>query len=298
MANEAKESDSAGRTARMEAEVWNAISAFEQILEAMPEDRTSLEALAGAYAQIGDHARARDYLIRLADVVVGGGDAAAAGELAGRLRPLEGGDERVAALVARLDALGAGGGGGAAPESGTAAQPGREEILARLRRGGFNMAEAISFAWELMEAGELSESEYAKVVQDLTEMSVGGDTATVSVLHVLEARGSKSLDRVLAYCAREHGTAVVALSGFDLQYAIVTLLPQDVTVRCGALVFELLGDDALVVLMNPYDAGLRADLETLVGKRCHFFLALPSEFDQALERVGTLIEEHNLEQGE
>ena len=39
----------------LEAEIWNAINAFEQMLEAMPNDRVSLEALSHAYEQIGDH---------------------------------------------------------------------------------------------------------------------------------------------------------------------------------------------------------------------------------------------------
>ncbi|MEI6217777.1 MAG: hypothetical protein WCP86_02660, partial [bacterium] len=52
-----------------ESEVWSAIAAFEQILEAIPNDRTSLAPLAHAYEQIGDLARAKDYTVRLADIV-------------------------------------------------------------------------------------------------------------------------------------------------------------------------------------------------------------------------------------
>ena len=61
-----------------EEKIWDAISAFEQILEAMPDDRASLEALAHAYEQIGDHARAKDYTIRLGGVLVSESDAEAA----------------------------------------------------------------------------------------------------------------------------------------------------------------------------------------------------------------------------
>jgi len=48
-------------------------------------------------------------------------------------------------------------------------------------------------------------------------------------------------------------------------------------------VFELIGKDALVVVMNPYDRQLRRDIETMTGRKCHFFLTLPSEFDKALD---------------
>ena len=49
----------------LEAEVWSAISAFEQILEAIPNDRASLEALSNTYEQIGDHTKAKEYMLRL-----------------------------------------------------------------------------------------------------------------------------------------------------------------------------------------------------------------------------------------
>ena len=73
------------QVANLEEEVWNAIAAFEQILEAMPNDRASLEALCHAYEQIGDHTRAKDYVIRLVDVLVEEGDGAAAKRLSDRL---------------------------------------------------------------------------------------------------------------------------------------------------------------------------------------------------------------------
>jgi hypothetical protein len=53
----------------------------------------------------------------------------------------------------------------------------------------------------------------------------------------------------------------------------------------GAMVFELLGKDALAVVMNPYDRQLRKDVEAMAGRKCHFFMTPPPEFDKALETV-------------
>jgi len=50
-------------------------------------------------------------------------------------------------------------------------------------------------------------------------------------------------------------------------------------------VFELLGTNALVVIMNPYNKQLRQDIEAAVGRKCHFFMALSSDFDQAINKV-------------
>jgi hypothetical protein len=281
------EQDAAGKTVDIEADVWNAVSAFEQILEAIPDDRTSLEALAGAYEQIGDLVRARDYLIRLAAVVVKEGDGAAARILAGRLDSFARENERAAELLRQLRALDEHAPAGAGERT-------RDEIVRTRTQAGFNMAEGISFAWSLMEQGELTEADYASIVQDLTEMSIGSGHSTVSVFHVLEARAFKGLDRILTRCARDWGIPVVALSGFDFAYPIVTQLPYEFIVRCSVLPFEMLGGHYLVAMMCPYDVDLRRDVETLLGKPCHFYLTPASEFDQAVMRVATLLEEHTL----
>lgn len=283
-----EEQDAAIKTVDLEAEVWNAISAFEQIVETMPEDRTSLEALAGAYEQIGDLARAKDFLLRLAGVLVKARDAEAAWGLIERLEAFatDDSDARAPELLEAIRSM---------QPSGKPSGPvrAREEIIRQRVRAGFNMAEGISFAWSLMEGGDLSESEYAAVVQDLTEMSVkGGGMVTVSVLHVLEARGFKGLERMLTRCAKEWGTPVLRLGGFEFLYPIVALLPYDFVVRCGALVFETLGDHLLVAVMSPYDKDLCKDIEAILGKPCHFYATLPAEFDQAAMRLATLIEEH------
>ena len=54
--------------------VWSAIRAFEQILDAIPNDRASLEALSNTYEQIGDLAKAKPYMLRLANVLMEEGD--------------------------------------------------------------------------------------------------------------------------------------------------------------------------------------------------------------------------------
>ena len=62
-------------------------------------------------------------------------------------------------------------------------------------------------------------------------------------------------------------------------------------VQRGVAVFDFLGEDALAVIMNPFDEALRQDVQTLVGRVCHFYLALPSEFDRAMDRTKTALEE-------
>jgi len=268
-----------------ETEIRNAITGFERILEAMPNDRASLEALTHAYEQVGDEGKAKEHLFRLMDVLLAEGDIESARERIERARELAGDDPKFEELTARLEEQASAGEGAAtAVEVGEERRQPQTETDVGVRRT-FNMVEELSFAWNLMEANELTQEEYANVVQDLTEMSAGDSTATVSIFHVLEARGAKNMERVIAFVAKECGTPFVSLSGFQFEHETVSVLPMDFMVQRGAVVFESVGPDALVVVMNPYDKHLRKDVEALCGKKCHFFVTLPSEFDQMLDRI-------------
>lgn len=266
-----------------ESEIWSAISAFEKILEAIPDDRSSLETLSHAYGHIGDQTKTLEYLLRLGHVIVRDRDAESSGYISEKLKSFGSTDERVLAVCEQLDILqetvpidesllaaSETPSGASSHEPAPAASP------------GFRVADELSFAWKLFEAGELTQEEYASVAQDLTEMSADDHLSTISVLHTLEARAFNGLDRLMEFVSRDTRTPIVSLLSFDLQPAATNLLPMEFIIRRGALVYGLLADDALVVLMNADDPGLRREIESYLGKTCHFFMTLPSEFDLAI----------------
>jgi tetratricopeptide (TPR) repeat protein len=277
----------------IEAEIWNAISAFEQILEAMPNDKASLEALSHAYEQIGDHTKAKEYFIRLGNVLVDEGEVFAAGEIEAKIKEYAGDDSDAAALIKRISAMVADKNldQGAASSAARPAEKGGGKKTVEKVRTTFNIAEELAFAWNLMEAKELTQEEYSNVVQDLTEMSAGDSVATISVLHVLEARTFKNLDRIIGFLTRECGTPFVSVACFDIMPAVIAILPREFMVRRGAMIFELIGKNALAVVMNPYDKQLRKDVESVSGQPCHFYMTLPSEFDQAVQKINDMVTE-------
>ncbi len=262
-----------------ESEVWSAIAAFETILEAMPDDRASLETLSHAYEHIGDQAKTLEYLLRLGDVIVRDGDAEAASHIAEKLKAFGSDDERLISVVERLERLG----------SEAQSPAGTEEVSTGGGAGApshaFRVADELSFAWRLFEAGELTQEEYASVAQDLSEMSADDHLSTASVLHTLEARAFSGMERLMGYVARDAQTPIVSLLSFDIQKETHSLLPTEFIIRRGAVVFDLIADDALVVVMNPYDEALREQVQARVGKPCHFFISLPAEFDAAVARI-------------
>ena len=64
----------------------------------------------------------------------------------------------------------------------------------------------------------------------------------------------------------------------------------------GAIGFESVAEDLLVALLNPFAPQLRLDVEQVCGKKCHFYLARPSEFDALLKRYQQTMEEDDSEE--
>ena len=101
----------------------------------------------------------------------------------------------------------------------------------------------------------------------------------MTVLHVLHDRTFKNLDKVLTFLSSQSGLPIVSLSNFEVQKDTFKLLSEDFMMHRGAIVFELMGRDALVAILNPYDAELRKEVESITGKECHFDMVAAESYD-------------------
>ncbi len=257
-----------------EAELWNAIAAFEKILEVLPNDRASLETLVSAYEKVGDRTRAVEYAIRLTNVLIDASEEDAAQEMLAKLSVSAADDPRVKKLAERFKSL--------VPDKVMADVIEDEEDIASR---SLNMAAEISFAWNLLQAQKLSQDEYSRVVHDLSENSARNSATPISTLHVLQDMNFANMNSVIAFVSSACKIPVISLARFDIKSSVASLLPLSFSVRRGALLFEEMGNDALVAILNPYDDQLPMDLEAATGKTCHLFLAAPDDFDKALARI-------------
>jgi tetratricopeptide (TPR) repeat protein len=261
-----------------ESEVWNAIGQFEKILEVMPNDRFSLETLADAYEKIGDHTRAKDYLVRLANVLADENDEDSAHDVLQKLKHFDKPDQNIKDTISRLESL----------ES--------KKVMAEIIDSGESLASRqghvaaeISFAWNLLQAKKLSQEDYSMIVHDLSENSGRAGNTPVSTLHALHDRNHAGLNDIMAFASTACNTPMICLANFDLQKDTCSLISLEFMVNRGAIVYETIGNDALVALLNPYDDKLKMDLAGLIGKECHFYLAPAEDFDNALEKIKALL---------
>jgi len=252
--------------------------ALEQIIETVPGDQVALEMLTHIYEKTGDQDKMKKSLLSLAEAIVYDGDADLAEYIHGRMISLGlcmDMDEDVSKLVEQLSV-----------KKLSDEDDIYDNLIVSDTSQSFKVMDELSFAWHLFEAGELTQDEYAGVAHDLSEMTADGHLSTVSVLHCLEARAFSGMERVMGFIATDTKVPVITLPLFDIQDATHRLLPIDFMIRRGVTVFDLIGDDALVVVMNPVDRALRRQIELLLKKKCHYYIALPAEFDAVIQRIG------------
>ncbi len=260
-----------------ESEVWNAIDAFEQILEAMPDDRTALETLYEAYDHIGDKTHALEYLTKLAVQIAEEGDTDSVPWVYHSLLELGAEDPEGKKALQMMETLMSNMGLPSPAEMRPSAPKSNRSV---------DITSEMSLAWALKEAGELTEEDYSMVVKDLTENSTKHIEVPVSVLHALQDRSFKNLGNVIAFMARDTGLPVVDLSRFELDRDKFSMLTPDFTDIKGAMVFERIGREPLVAILNPYNEALKEEVRgTFPQGRCHFYLAAAADYDEFLQKA-------------
>ena len=142
----------------------------------------------------------------------------------------------------------------------------------------------------LHEGGLLTEDQYASVVSDITDLSASATPLPVSVLHLYHDRQMPNIDRVIAFAAEKSGVPLLPLTSFEPQAAAYGLLPLDYLIVKGIVPFDLMSRDLLVATLNPLNVKLRDELEKLTGRRCHFYLVQPTEFDATLDKIRKLLQ--------
>jgi hypothetical protein len=274
-----------------------AIAFFEQMLETLPGDRTSLEFLVVAYEQTGQTGKRRECLVKLADTLLNEKDYDNAQVVAGYLSahtdypPARAAVKRVAEVVQgqilrgqfHRDIQGPAAGASAqVPSFAPAFQDAGLEVHALSRAAS---AAEMDLVWLWKEREILPKEVCMDVLHVLTDRPVSDAPSLISALALLDEQHPELTDTVMAAMQRESEVPPLPLELFEVQPAAASVLaPAFVHIR-GALPFALLGDDALVALLNPLNPALQEETAARAGRVCHFFFAHPKAWLQAAEKV-------------
>ncbi len=283
--------------AEADPKVLEAIAFFEQMLQTMPLDRTSLEFLSVAYEQTGQDQKRRECLVRLADCLLAERDYENAQIIAARLSAYRddaqarAAAERVAEAI-QGQVLGeipvyerqvAGGlSEGSEAQQGELGRDAALEVHAVSRSAS---AAEMDLVWYWIEHGLLPKDVGMDVLHTLTERPVTDAPVLISAFALLDEMHPELTDGLLEAMQRVAEVPALPLELFELQPQALQALPSHYIHVKGVLPFALMANELLCAVLNPLNAALRAETVRTAGRPCHFFLAHPRVWQQAARNV-------------
>ena len=281
--------------AETDPKLAEAIAFFEQMLQTMPDDRTSLEFLVVAYEQVGAHEKRRDCLVRLAETLLHERDFEKAQAIAARLSAFPGDPAAIAAADRILQSIQ----GQILTErpvaeklwksrvapvaaSGPAVQP-RDSGLEIHALSRSASAAEMELVWLWKEREFLPKDVCMQVLDVLTERPVSDVPFLISAFALLDELHPELTDGLLERMQRASEMPPVPLELFELPPEVFRIFDPNFVHVKGVLPFGLLAEEPLVALLNPLHPALQEETEARAGKVCHFFLAHPRVWRQVAQ---------------
>ena len=270
------------------------IAYFEQMLQAMPDDRTTLEFLCVAYGQVGNPEKQRKALVSLAGVLLKEKDLESADRIAERLVQYREADAQAAVLRIRA---------AHGPQTGAAANiPDVPEAPHPAGAQTAALYTAIKAERELVQTlldrKVLDEAAAEDVRARLTELADAPGCFLVSALSLLEKENTALGEAAAAAVAEAAGVPPIPLEAFGAAGELVQALPESIVRVRGVLPFAKLGNTLLIATLNPLDTALKRQVEGSVGCPCRFYLAHPRTMEERLDKLFAEIPPETEEQKE
>lgn len=257
---------------KFDARLADGVAYFEQMLEIMPDDRTTLEFLVVAYDQLGQHEKGQKSLVSLTKLLIREGDTAA---LAGLLPRLEVSDyEPAKALFLKVSTM-----TGPAPDL----TPESPKELTASERAAAALASERVLVEILRDEGVLSAEVFEQTLGMLSATPTDGRLFLISALQILEKENFPVFEKATEFLADRFGAPPIPLGAFEPVKGLFAPYAETTLRLKGAVPFAKLGDLTLIAVLNPADEELRAELEK--AGPCRFYLADPSAVEAALAKV-------------
>lgn len=285
--------------AESDPKIYEAIQFFEQMLQTMPADRSTLEFLALAYEQTDQQDRRRDILIRLADTLLAEEDFENATIIAAHLKSFT--DYLPACLAAeRVDTVAQAHRTPQDAEPESAATVPQEEkvavsdVVAQPARTFDDDIHALThtassaemdLVWLWIDNEIIPKDICMDVLHVLTDRPTTNEPMLVSALAIVDELHPELTDTIMEAMQRLAEAPIIPLDLFDIIPDVLTLLPRPFMQIRGVLPFATMANDMLVATLNPLSAELKQEIEARCARQCHLYLIHPKTWNDLREKL-------------
>ena len=262
--------------AKFDARLAEGVAYFEQMLEIMPEDRTTLEFLVVAYDMLDQHEKGQKTLVNLVELLIKERDIEALNGLLPRLRASN--YPPAKALYLKATTL-------TAPTPDL--MPERPKELTEEEKTALAVQKALGVERQLLDflkdEGILTESDRDMFSGYLTLPSATRKIFLISALQILKNENVTLYEKAVELLADRFNAPPIPLAAFDPSPSLFKGYPEKILRLRGVVPFAKIGTVTLVAMLNPADTELKSTIEA--EGPCRFYLADPSAVEAALDKV-------------
>jgi len=143
----------------------------------------------------------------------------------------------------------------------------------------------VAFLDKLIEENLITRCRYDEIIKVLSQPQGESAPGPCSVLHVLAGLDPSRMGEIAIAISKACRTPLTPLASFSPQPEAWRLLPESFMTRRGAVAFALMDRTVLVAVLNPLDADLRHQVSGAAKRDCQFFMAMPEDYDAALNFI-------------
>jgi tetratricopeptide (TPR) repeat protein len=280
-----------------DAKLKEAISFFEQMLQTIPDDRTSLEFLAVAYKKSGEADKRLPVLLRLSEALLKDKDYDKASQIAEALSsyPDDPAARRAVTRIAEVvqsqllktqfhREIQEGIAGAPIPGIPVPAALGDSalDVQAFSRSAA---ATEMDLVWLWKERGWLAPEKCTEALRVLTERPVSDVPVLISALAWVFQTHPEDTDKLMASMQEASNLPFIPLERLECSREASALLPSAFVQIKGVMPFAVMAGEALVALLNPLSQPLQDEIRERAKCPCHFYFSHPKAWQELAQKV-------------
>lgn len=150
----------------------------------------------------------------------------------------------------------------------------------------YSLKSQVDLMVRLYDVGLLSKSQFSKIVYQLSEHKFSrAPVKPVMVVHMLEDCWGVELDKVQYFLSRKSSLPFIDISMMDFNDNLYTLLPETLMFNHGIIIFKKVAGDFCIAVLNPLNTELMEKTALLLGANVHFFTTSAKEFDEYVRKA-------------
>jgi hypothetical protein len=260
---------------------------YEQVLETMPNDKFSIQALIDIYKEVGDVEKQSHYEKLLCG---DGTDAQAKTNSKSTVRQVQitvnnTKANRQVSLQSRPSV--------SDPVPTNWRRKGQELDQIKLTKALADLVFKMQYALKsqvdllisLYDVGVLNGRQLSSIMYKLSEHKFARDPQKPEmVMHMLEACPGIDLNKVYYFLSRKTNLPYIDLSVMPYNSKLYDLFPTSLVYNQGIVVFKKIVSDYCIAVLNPLNIELMQQTGLLLNENVHFFLTSAREFDLFLKK--------------